>query len=154
METTSIHGRYKTRWALAGDLPQIRGIAENNGLPAGNLHVFGNEKYARNGLVVCSRKTDKVYAYILSRVRHTDNLKSKPSVITSMAVEPSLHRHGLGRLLIEREKEWLSNFVVGFIDRMIVFVDERNLGAQLFFREVGFHGRLIGYERIKFTWKR
>lgn len=86
---------------------------------------------------------EDLYGFMIYEL-HKERLK-----ILRMAVHPELRRTGCGSQMIQRLKDKLDQQRRHSID---IEVDERNLGCQLFLREMGF--KAIGTSRyaIDFTY--
>lgn len=120
------------RWLIRRDMDRVMEIERRSFLDQWAEEEFITALRNRNciGTVLdpCNIEDD-LYGFMIYEL-HKDRLK-----ILRMAVHPELRRTGCGHQMVQRLKDKLDQQRRYAID---IEVDERNLGCQLFLREMGF----------------
>lgn len=95
----------------------------------------------RNQVGLVAEHGDDIAGHLIYSI-HRRHLK-----ILRIAVKPSLRRHGVATQLVDKLKGKLTIRKAIYAD-----VSDRNLGAQLFFRDVGFHARCVDADVYEFRY--
>lgn len=118
------------RWMIRRDMPEVLAIEEDCFGPfAWQEENFINSLRQRNCIGMVAECDDKIVGYMLYELHH------KRLVIKNFAVTEGCQREGIGTQMVEKLKGKLTQQRRRHIT---LEVRETNLGAQLFFRSMGF----------------
>lgn len=122
--------RVHIRWMVRRDMVDVLRIEEENFEHfAWNEEGFLAKLRQRNCIGMVAEHQDRVVGYMLYEL-HKGKL-----VLLNLAVDPSLHRQGVGSQLVQKLQSKLSSH---HRTRLHLEVRETNLAAQLFFKAMGF----------------
>ncbi len=120
------------RWMIRTDLPAVMAIEHQSDYANWTEEEFVSCLRQRNciGMVAedSTQKDYQIYGFVIYEL-HNDELR-----ILNIAVDKEYRRQGVGRAIIEKMKKRLTQKR----KRISLIVSERNLGAHLFFKSMGF----------------
>lgn len=120
-------------WVIRDDMPQVLEIENRSFHHPWKVDEFVRLLKKRNCIALAAKDEERgvVYGYMLHR------LSKRYIMLERMAVAPAMRRHGVGTALIDKLKRKLSR---DRRNRLGLLVHEADLGAQLFFKAMGFRG--------------
>jgi len=118
------------RWMIRRDMPQVQEIENNSFEFAWNEDDFIRCLRQRNCIgMVAENDNDEIVGFMIYEL-HRNRLH-----ILNFAVHPDHRRKGVGKRMVEKLRQKLSN---ERRNRIMLEVREWNLEAQLFFKSFGF----------------
>ena len=134
--------RIDIRWLIRRDMPKILRIEQ-----AAFANAWSEEDFlcclrARNCIGMVAERDHEIVGFIVYDLHRTR------LAILNLAVDPALHRCGIGTAIIARMKDKLSQQRRTHIRAE---VRETNIGAQLFLRSMGFRAVRVFREMYEDT---
>lgn len=128
------------RWMIRRDMPQVLRIDRESFVkPWDEDDLVRLLRQRRTiGMVATSVLHDRIYGFMVYTVSGND------LVLERLAVDPAMRFQGVGRVLIDKLRSKLAH---QRRDKIVHFVHEENLAAQLFFRACG--GRCERIVRVR-----
>lgn len=117
------------RWMIRRDMPSVLAIEEASFEFPWSEEEFIRCLRQRNCIGMVAERDDEVVGFMIYEL-HKNRLH-----LLNFSVEPSCRRNSIGRTMVEKLSSKLSQ---DRRNRITLEVRETNLGAQLFFKELGF----------------
>jgi ribosomal-protein-alanine N-acetyltransferase len=117
------------RWMIRRDMPEVLDIENRNFEFAWTEEDFIRCLRQRNCIGMVAEFDERVVGFMIYEL-HKNRLH-----ILNFAVCPDFQRHGVGSSMV---KKLIGKLSPQRRNRILLEIRETNLGAQLFFREVGF----------------
>ena len=134
---------YNVRWLIRRDMAEVMAI-ENQLLGGWSEKKITQALRERNCIGVVAEASDgPIDGYMIY------NLMPDHIAILRVAVNPRDQRCGIGRQLLQRVKDRLDRLKKPI---MVVVVDERDLGSQLWLQRCGLLATQMHSEKIMFEW--
>lgn len=129
MINTATMLRVHIRWMIRRDMPEVLEIEKSSYAPPYTEEQFLTVLRNRNCIGMVAEVGEKVVGYVLYEL-HKNRL-----TIIKMAVHPGYRRQAVGFQMIEKLVKKLASHRR---TRIIIDVGERNMGALLFLKKMGF----------------
>ncbi|GBD35261.1 Ribosomal-protein-alanine acetyltransferase [bacterium HR36] len=117
------------RWMIKRDMPEVLAIEQASFDTPWTEEDFLSALRQRNCIGMVAETHDRIVGFIIYELHKTQ------MVVLNLAVHPELRRRGIGRQLVER---LINKLTQQRRDKISLEVRERNLPAQLFFKALGF----------------
>lgn len=123
--------RFQIRWMISSDLPEVADISFHSTEYPKSVEEIKTLLRQRNniGTVLLDKEDDIVLGYMIYDIEDKQECK-----IIDLAVHPRYLRQGFGSMLVDKQARKCGPKGT----RLSVIVNERNLGALLFFKRYGF----------------
>lgn len=120
---------FDIRWMLRRNMPRVLEIEQAAFAYPWDEQCFTNTLRSRNCIGMTAYFEEEVCGYMVYE------LNQKRLELLNLAVDPAVHRHGVGTALIEK---LIGKLSPDRRNRIVTLVRDTNLPAQLFFRSMGF----------------
>lgn len=132
------------RWMIRRDMPEVLEIENKSYETPWSEEEFIRCLRQRNVIGMVAEWNDKVIGHMVYA------LHSKTIELLNIAVEPDYRRSMIGTLMIDK---LVCKLHTQRRNRISAIVSDENLGAQLFFRDVGFTGSVNDESSYKFVYR-